>query len=159
MNNELTMELLMKALSNSPEMCVDLVLERLYYYVEMTDELYYLENCDDNIDLIADSRDLTTKDMIILGMNNDYDPRADYVNSDLETISTNQLAELYITHMEYIWGELLSDEDKEEIANELTELSKDNIIQHTVAPSDSYDCLVIDYSLDSYKCYQELYIN
>lgn len=122
------MNMLVRALEDDAREYVDLVQRRLHGYLDDTDELWYVENDDENIDMIAEMRNMTTKDMIILGMNNDYNPRADYVNSDLETISTNQLAELYITHMEYIWGELLSDEDKEEIANELTELSKDNII-------------------------------
>lgn len=143
MKNTLTMELLVKALRDNPEMYVGLVAERLYYHIDMADDLYYLENDEDNIDLIAESRDLTTKDMLRLGVYNDYDPNADYVNSNLEVITTAQLAELYIDCMEDIW-ELLDDEDKKEIGGMFDQLARDtNSISYMIAgPEEEIESLI-----------------
>ena len=124
MNNELTMELLISALRDDPRAYVDLVQGRLNWHLDETDGLWYVENCDDSIDLIADSRRLFNKDLLVLAINNGYDPNEDYVNSDLVTVSATELADMYIDNMDDIW-ELLSDSDKEYIMNELTELTRD----------------------------------
>ena len=149
MNNEaMVKELLVSALRDLRDYyCVinieDLIRERLYFHIEMTDELYYLENDEDNIDLIAESRDLTTKDMLALGVSNNYDPRKHFVNSNLETVSTSELADIYIDNIERIWA-LFSEEDKKEIADELTESTRDidEISYYIVGPEDEIESLI-----------------
>lgn len=118
------MNMLVRALEDNAREYVDLVQRRLHGYLDDTDELWYVENDDENIDLIAEMRNMTTKDMVVLGMYHDYDPSADFVNSNLETVYAEQLAQLYIDNIEDIWG-TLSDSDKKDLLDELTELTRD----------------------------------
>lgn len=125
MNNESTMrDMIVKILEDDAREYVDLVQRRLNDYLDSTDELWYVDNDDENIDLIAEMRGMSTKDMIVLGMYHGYNPSADYVNSNLETVSAEQLAELYIEHIEDIWA-TLSDSDKEDMIDEFADLARD----------------------------------
>lgn len=125
MNNELTMrDMIVKILEDDAREYVDLVQRRLNDYLDSTDELWYVDNDDENIDLIAEMRGMSTKDMIVLGMYHGYNPSADYVNSNLETVSAERLAELYIEHIEDIWA-TLSDSDKEDMIDEFADLARD----------------------------------
>lgn len=143
MNNELTMELLISALRDDPRAYVDLVQGRLNWHLDETNELWYVENDDENIDMITESRRIYTKDLLVLAINNGYDPNEDYVNSDLVTISATELADMYIDNMDDIW-ELLSDSDKEYIINELTELTRniDEISYYVEGPEKEIDSLI-----------------
>lgn len=97
------MNMLVRALEDNAREYVDLVQGRLNWHLDETDELWYVENCDDNIDFIVDSRRLFNKDLLVLAINNDYDPNEDYVNNDLVTVSATELADMYIDNMEDIW--------------------------------------------------------
>lgn len=116
--------MLVRALEDNAREYVELVQRRLNDYIDSADELWYLDNDDENIDLIAEMRNMSTKEMLRLGVYNGYDPNEDFVNSDLETVSAEQLAQLYIDNIDDIW-ELLSDSDKEDMIDELTELTRD----------------------------------
>jgi hypothetical protein len=135
--------MLVRALEDNAREYVDLVQRRLNGYLDDTDELWYVDNDDENIDLIAEMRNMSTKDMVVLGMYHDYNPSADFVNSNLEVVSAEQLAQLYIDNIEDIW-ELLSDSDKEYIVNELTELTRneDSISYYIVGPEEEIDSLI-----------------
>lgn len=116
--------MLVRALEDNAREYVDLVQRRLNGYLDDTDELWYVDNDDENIDLIAEMRNMSTKDMVVLGMYHDYNPSADFVNSNLEVVSAEQLAQLYIDYIDDIWA-ILSDSDKEDMIDELTELTRD----------------------------------
>lgn len=125
MNNELTMkDMIVKILEEDNGYYVDLVQRRLNGYLDDTDELWYVDNDDENIDMITDSRRIFTKDLLVLAINNGYEPEADYVNSDLVTINAGQLAELYLDNIEDIWA-ILSDSDIEDIVDEFADLVRD----------------------------------
>ena len=143
MKNELTMELLISALRDDARTYVDLVQGRLNWRLDETDELWYVENNDDSIDFIVDSRRLFNKDLLVLAINNDYDPNEDYVNSDLVTVSATELADMYIDNMEDIW-ELLTDKDKEEIAYELIESTRDidSVSYYISGPEEEIESLI-----------------
>ena len=116
--------MLVRALEDNAREYVDLVQRRLNGYLDDTEGLWYVDNDDENIDLIAEMRNMSTKEMLRLGVYNNYDPNEDFVNSNLETVSAEQLAQLYIDYIDDIW-ELLSDSDKEDMIDELTELTRD----------------------------------
>ena len=116
--------MLVRALEDNAREYVDLVQRRLNDYLDDTEGLWYVDNDDENIDLIAEMRNMSTKEMLRLGVYNNYDPNEDFVNSNLETVSAEQLAQLYIDYIDDIW-ELLSDSDKEDMIDELTELTRD----------------------------------
>jgi hypothetical protein len=135
--------MLVRALEDNAREYVDLVQGRLNWHLDETEGLWYVENSEDSIDMIAELGRLTTKEMLRLGVYNDYDPNEDYVNSNLETVSAEQLAQLYIDYIEDIW-ELLSDSDKEYIVNELTELTRneDSISYYIVGPEEEIESLI-----------------
>lgn len=144
MNNELTMrDILVEVLENEDGYYVDLVQRRLNKYLDDTNELWYVNNDDENIDMIADSRRIYTKDLLVLAINNDYEPEADYVNSDLVTINANELAQLYIDNIEDIL-ELLSAEDINDIVNEYADLARDidSISYYITGPEEEIDSLI-----------------
>lgn len=137
------MNMLVRALEDNAREYVDLVQGRLNWHLDETEGLWYVENSEDSIDMITELGRLTTKEMLRLGVYNDYDPNEDYVNSNLETVSAEQLAQLYIDNIEDIW-ELLSEEDKEYIMNELTESARDTdeISYYIVGPEDEIESLI-----------------
>lgn len=149
MNNEsLVKELLVSALREEGASYVDLIQNKLNHQIEEhlyvgVEHLHYLDNTDNNVRLIAESYGLGITEVLGLAVCNNYDENKEYVNSDLQTASVIELANIYIDNIDTIW-DLLTIDDKEEIANEFDYLTRDmnQVSYYIVGPEDEIESLI-----------------